>query len=98
MVAPLTGFVPLLSAVQDDLSKRIRSVVAGNVVSSEPSAEILAAAERYSALRDLSRNLASELGPLGVRVNCVAPGLVVPTESSAATRASRQRRTPSSWR
>ena len=40
-----------------------------------------------SALVGFSRNLASELGPLGVRVNCVAPGLVYPTEASAATRA-----------
>jgi 3-oxoacyl-[acyl-carrier protein] reductase len=40
-----------------------------------------------SALVGFSRNLASELGPLGVRVNCVAPGLVYPTEGSGATRA-----------
>jgi NAD(P)-dependent dehydrogenase (short-subunit alcohol dehydrogenase family) len=31
-----------------------------------------------SALVGFSRNLASELGPLGVRVNCVAPGLLIP--------------------
>ena len=35
----------------------------------------------------LSRQLAVELGPQGVRVNCVAPGLVHPTEGSAGTRA-----------
>ena len=29
-----------------------------------------------------SRNLAAELGPLGIRVNCVAPGLVYPTGAS----------------
>ena len=40
-----------------------------------------------SALVGFSRNLASELGPLGVRVNCVAPGLVYPTRSSESTRA-----------
>ena len=40
-----------------------------------------------SALVGFSRNLASELGPLGVRVNCVAPGLVYPTQGSGATRA-----------
>jgi 3-oxoacyl-[acyl-carrier protein] reductase len=40
-----------------------------------------------AALVGFSRNLASELGPLGVRVNCVAPGLVYPTEGSASTRA-----------
>ena len=40
-----------------------------------------------SALVGFSRHLAAELGPQGVRVNCVAPGLVHPTEGSAATRA-----------
>ncbi|HZY18330.1 MAG TPA: SDR family oxidoreductase [Ramlibacter sp.] len=41
-----------------------------------------------AALVGFSRQLAAELGPQGVRVNCVAPGLVHPTEGSAATRAS----------
>ena len=40
-----------------------------------------------SALIGFSRNLASEFGPLGVRVNCVAPGLVYPTQGSAGSRA-----------
>ena len=40
-----------------------------------------------SALVGFSRNLAAEVGPQGVRVNCVAPGLVHPTEGSAGTRA-----------
>ncbi len=39
-----------------------------------------------SALVGFSRNLAAELGPLGIRVNCVAPGLVHPTDSSRAAR------------
>ena len=39
-----------------------------------------------AALVSFSRNLAAELGPLGIRVNCVAPGLVSPTQASAATR------------
>ena len=38
-----------------------------------------------SALVGFSRNLAADLGPLGIRVNCVAPGLVVPTASSRPT-------------
>jgi 3-oxoacyl-[acyl-carrier protein] reductase len=41
-----------------------------------------------SALVGFSRNLASELGTFGIRVNCVAPGLVSPTDSSRATKES----------
>ncbi len=41
-----------------------------------------------AALVGFSRQLAAEVGPQGVRVNCVAPGLVHPTAGSAATRAS----------
>lgn len=39
-----------------------------------------------AALVGFSRQLAAELGPLGIRVNCVAPGLVYPTDASRATR------------
>ena len=39
-----------------------------------------------SALVGFSRNLAAELGPLGIRVNCVAPGLVFPTDASRSTK------------
>ena len=41
-----------------------------------------------AALIGFSRNLAAELGPLGIRVNCVAPGLVYPTEASRTTKES----------
>jgi 3-oxoacyl-[acyl-carrier protein] reductase len=41
-----------------------------------------------AALVSFSRNLASELGPLGIRVNCVAPGLVYPTQASQETQES----------
>lgn len=37
-----------------------------------------------SALWGFSRNLAADLGAFGVTVNCVAPGLVYPTDSSRA--------------
>ncbi len=39
-----------------------------------------------SALVGFSRNLAAEFGPMGIRVNCVAPGLVYPTAASHAAR------------
>lgn len=41
-----------------------------------------------AALIGFSRNLAADLGPLGIRVNCVAPGLVYPTDASRATKES----------
>jgi 3-oxoacyl-[acyl-carrier protein] reductase len=41
-----------------------------------------------AALIGFSRNLAIETGPLGIRVNCVAPGLVYPTEGSRDTKES----------
>ena len=39
-----------------------------------------------AALVGFSRNLAMELGPFGIRVNCVAPGLVYPTASTSDTK------------
>jgi 3-oxoacyl-[acyl-carrier protein] reductase len=39
-----------------------------------------------AALIGFARNLAMELGPLGVRVNNVAPGLVYPTDASRNTK------------
>ena len=41
-----------------------------------------------ASLVAFSRNLASELGPVGIRVNCVAPGLVYPTQGTQTTRES----------
>ncbi|SMB80790.1 3-oxoacyl-[acyl-carrier protein] reductase [Desulfonispora thiosulfatigenes DSM 11270] len=39
-----------------------------------------------AALVGYSRNLAAELGQFGIRVNCVAPGLVYPTDASRDTK------------
>ena len=41
-----------------------------------------------ASLIAFSRNLASEVGPMGIRVNCVAPGLVYPTQGSQGTKES----------
>lgn len=41
-----------------------------------------------AAMVGFSRHLAAELGPSGIRVNCVAPGLVWPTDASRETRES----------
>jgi len=39
-----------------------------------------------TALMGYSRNLAAETGSFGIRVNCVAPGLVYPTDASRTTK------------
>ncbi|WP_101842575.1 3-oxoacyl-ACP reductase [Halobacillus sp. Marseille-P3879] len=39
-----------------------------------------------AGLLGYSRNLAADLGPFGITVNCVAPGLTYPTDSSMETK------------
>lgn len=39
-----------------------------------------------AALIGFSRNLAMEVGPFGIRVNCVAPGIVYPTDATRDTK------------
>jgi len=51
-----------------------------------PSVPYHAYTTAKSALIGFSRNLAAELGPMGIRVNCVAPGLVYPTAASRQTK------------
>ncbi|WP_078544561.1 3-oxoacyl-ACP reductase [Litchfieldia alkalitelluris] len=38
------------------------------------------------AVLTFSQNLASDLGPFGITVNCIAPGLVYPTDASRRTK------------
>jgi 3-oxoacyl-[acyl-carrier protein] reductase len=38
------------------------------------------------AVLTYSQNLAAELGPFGIHVNCVAPGLIYPTDASRTTK------------
>jgi 3-oxoacyl-[acyl-carrier protein] reductase len=80
----------LCQAVLPDMRKRAQGAIV-NLVSDlveDPVVPYPDYGTAKAALVGFSRQLASELGPLGVRVNCVAPGLVHPTEGSAATRAS----------
>lgn len=53
---------------------------------SRPSVPYHDYATAKSALLGFSRHLAAELGGFGIRVNCVAPGLVYPTDASRATK------------
>ena len=78
----------LCQAVLPHLSGRGGAIV--NIVSDlvdDPVVPYHDYATAKAALVGFSRQLAAECGPVGVRVNCVAPGLVHPTEGSAATRA-----------
>jgi 3-oxoacyl-[acyl-carrier protein] reductase len=79
----------LCKAVLPHFRRRARGSIV-NLVSDlveDPVVPYHAYTTAKSALVGFSRNLASELGPQGVRVNCVAPGLVYPTEGSGGTRA-----------
>ncbi len=61
-------------------------------ISSDLSEEAIVPYADYAtakaALQGLTRQMATDLGPYGIRVNTVAPGLVWPTDSSRTTRAS----------
>ncbi|KXZ56906.1 hypothetical protein GPECTOR_1g817 [Gonium pectorale] len=58
-------------------------VFISSVTAFNPPAPIAMYAISKTALLGLTKGLAAELGPQGIRVNCVAPG-IVPTKFSAA--------------
>ncbi len=74
----LKGTFMLMRAVASGMAERGRgsiivlSSIRGDVV--EPGQGVYAATK--SGVRQMCRALAAELGPRGVRVNCVAPGVV----------------------
>ena len=75
-------------AVLPGMRQRQRGAIV-NLISDlvhQPSVPYHDYATAKSALEGFSRNLASELGSLGIRVNCVAPGLVPATEAGRDTR------------
>jgi 3-oxoacyl-[acyl-carrier protein] reductase len=75
-------------AVLPGMRRRQRGAIV-NLISDlvhQPSLAYHDYATAKSALQGFSRNLASELGGLGIRVNCVAPGLVPGTDAARDTR------------
>ena len=73
-------------AVLPHFRQRARGSIINSDLVERPSIPYHDYTTAKSALVGFSRNLAVELGPLGIRVNCVAPGLVYPTSASLATR------------
>jgi 3-oxoacyl-[acyl-carrier protein] reductase len=78
----------LCQAVLPAMRQRLQGSIVNLVTDlvEQPSVPYHDYATAKAALMGFSRQLAAELGSLGIRVNCVAPGLVSPTDSSRATR------------
>ncbi len=78
----------LCKAVLPAMQKRARGAIV-NIASdliARPTIPYHDYTTAKAALVGFSRNLAMELGPMGIRVNCVAPGLVYPTAASRGTK------------
>lgn len=71
----------------------IVNVVTFGVFASDISGQGAAYGAAKAALHTYSRHLAVELGPKGIRVNCIAPGMIL-TPRIAAAAAGRQLGTP----
>lgn len=84
------GAFNVCRAVLPQMRQRAQGAIV-NIVSNLVEHPVVAYHDYTTAKASLvafSRNLATELGPLGIRVNCVAPGLVYPTQASEATQES----------
>lgn len=78
----------MCKAVLPDMRRRAEGAIV-NVASdlvARPSIPYHDYTTAKAALIGFSRNLAVETGPLGIRVNCVAPGLVYPTDGTRNTK------------
>lgn len=64
----------------------------GSDLSEEAIVPYVDYATAKAALQGLTRQMAADLGPFGIRVNCIAPGLIWPTDSSRDTRATHRDR------
>eukprot|EP00775_Hariotina_reticulata_P012268 gene12268-12406_t len=77
----------LVQAAAKHMRRGGRIVLISSITAYQPPAPIAMYAVSKTALLGLTKGLAAELGPEGITVNCVAPG-VVPTKFSAALVAS----------
>lgn len=84
----LRGTFNVCQAVLPMMKRRMRGAIVNIATDlvARPSIPYHDYTTAKSALVGFSRNLAAELGPLGIRVNCVAPGLIFPTDASRLTR------------
>ena len=88
MEGTLRAAYTVSKAVVPEFSRRARGSIV-NIASdliARPTIPYHEYTTAKAALAAFSRNLAAELGPLGIRVNCVAPGLVYPTAASRETK------------
>lgn len=74
----------VMPAMQQQCSGSIVNIVTNLIA--RPVVPYLDYTTAKGAVLSYSRNLAVELGALGIRVNCVAPGLVFPTDASQHTK------------
>lgn len=74
----------IMPYMQNESSGRIVNIVSNLI--GRPVVPYLDYTTAKAAVVGFSQNLAAELGSFGITVNCVAPGLVYPTEASESTK------------